>query len=94
MKHADPGAPWQNGYAESFNGKLRDKLRVQEVFASLARTEILAKRRRRHYNESRPHRALGYLSPAAFAATFDPNRRRHCRSRWYEGPGPVRFASS
>lgn len=70
-KHIDPGAPWQNGYAESFNGKLRDELLGQEVFASLAEAEVLAERHRRHYNESRPHSALGYLSPAAFAATLN-----------------------
>jgi transposase InsO family protein len=71
-KHIDPGAPWQNGYAESFNGKLRDELLSQEVFASLAEAQVLAERWRRHYNESRPHSALGYLSPAAFAATLNP----------------------
>ena len=70
-KHIDPGAPWQNGYAESFNGKLRDELLGQEVFASLAEAEVLAERHRRPYNESRPHSALGYLSPAAFAATLN-----------------------
>ena len=71
-KHVDPGAPWQNGYSESFNGKLRDELLSQEAFATLAEAEVLAERWRRHYNESRPHSALGYLPPAAFAATLIP----------------------
>ena len=53
-KHVDPGAPWQNGYSESFNGKLRDELLSQEIFGSLAEAEVLAERWRRHYNESRP----------------------------------------
>lgn len=69
-RHIDPGAPWQNGFAESFNGKLRDELLSQEVFGSLAEARVLAERWRRHYNEQRPHSSLGYLSPSAFAATF------------------------
>jgi transposase InsO family protein len=72
-KHVDPGSPWQNGYSESFNGKLRDELLSQELFGSLAEARVLAERFRRHYNESRPHSALGYLPPAAFAATLIPD---------------------
>ncbi len=71
-KHIDPGSPWQNGYSESFNGKLRDELLSQELFGSLAEARVLTERYRRHYNEDRPHSALGYLSPAAFAATLIP----------------------
>lgn len=72
-KHVDPGSPWQNGYSESFNGKLRDELLSQELFGSLAEARVLAERFRRHYNEARPHSALGYLPPAAFAATLTPD---------------------
>ncbi len=71
-KHVDPGSPWQNGYSESFNGKLRDELLSQELFGSLAEARALAEVWRRHYNEERPHSALGYLPPAAFAATPPP----------------------
>ena len=71
-KHVDPGAPWQNGYSESFNGKLRDELLSQEAFATLAEARVLIEHWRRHYNESRPHSALGYLSPAAYAASLIP----------------------
>jgi transposase InsO family protein len=71
-KHIDPGAPWQNAYSESFNGKLRDELLSQELFGSLAEAEVLAERWRRHYNEDRPHSSLGYLPPAAYAATLTP----------------------
>ena len=71
-RHVDPGSPWQNGYSESFNGKLRDELLGQEAFATLAEAQVLTERFRRHYNESRPHSALGYLSPAAYAATLNP----------------------
>lgn len=69
-RHIDPGAPWQNGYTESFNGKLRDELLSQELFGSLAEASVLLESWRRHYNEDRPHSALGYLSPAAFAASL------------------------
>ena len=69
-KHIDPGAPWQNGYSESFNGKLRDELLNEELFSTLTEARVLASGWRRHYNESRPHSALGYLAPAAYAATF------------------------
>ena len=69
-RHIDPGAPWQNGYSESFNGKLRDELLNQELFGSLAEAKVLHERFRRHYNEDRPHSALGYLTPAAFAASI------------------------
>ena len=71
-RHIDPGAPWQNGYNESFNGKLRDEHLSQELFGSLAEAEVLTERFRRHYNESRPHSALGYLPPAAYAASLTP----------------------
>lgn len=71
-RHIDPGAPWQNGYSESFNGKLRDEHLSRELFGSLAEAEVLTERWRRHYNESRPHSALGYLAPAAYAASLSP----------------------
>lgn len=67
---AHPTEVGWNGYSESFNGKLRDELLSQELFGSLAEAQVLAERWRRHYNESRPHSALGYLPPAAFAATL------------------------
>lgn len=67
-RHIDPGSPWQNAYSESFNGKLRDELLSQELFATLAEARVLSERWRRHYNEDRPHSALDYLAPAAYAA--------------------------
>ena len=72
-KHIDPGAPWQNGYSESFNGKLRDEHLGQELFGSLAEARrVLTESWRRHYNESRPHSALGYFAPAVYAASLSP----------------------
>jgi putative transposase len=64
----DPGKPWQNGAAESFNGKFRDECLSLEWFRSRAEARVVIESWRRHYNEVRPHSSLGYLTPAAFAA--------------------------
>ena len=60
----EPGSPWENGYNESFNGKLRDELLNGEIFYTLAEARILIERWRRHYNTIRPHSSLGYKPPA------------------------------
>jgi len=60
----EPGSPWENGYCESFNGKLRDELLNGEIFYSLKEAKIVIEQWRRHYNEKRPHSALGYRPPA------------------------------
>lgn len=56
----EPGSPWENGYCESFNGKLRDELLNGEIFYSLKEARIVIEQWRRHYNTRRPHSALGY----------------------------------
>ena len=63
----EPGSPWENGYNESFNGKLRDELLNGEIFTSLKEAQILTERWRREYNEFRPHSALNYKPPAPAA---------------------------
>lgn len=60
----EPGSPWENGYVESFNGKLRDELLNGEVFSTLSEAQVLIEEWRRHYNRVRPHSALGYRPPA------------------------------
>ena len=60
----EPGSPWENGYIESFNGKLRDELLNLEIFDTLIEAQVLIERWRRHYNQVRPHSSLGYRSPA------------------------------
>ena len=60
----EPGSPWENGYIESFNGKLRDELLNREVFSTLREAQILIEWWRKEYNQVRPHSALGYLPPA------------------------------
>lgn len=59
----EPGSPWENGYIESFNGKMRDELLNLEIFYSLQEAQILIEMWRRHYNTIRPHSALGYRPP-------------------------------
>jgi len=66
--YIDPGAPWQNGYAESFHSRLRDELLNLEEFTSLTEAKVLAKPWREDYNRRRPHSALGYQTPEAFRA--------------------------
>lgn len=60
----EPGSPWENGYIESFNGKLRDELLNREVFTTLEEARVLIEQWRREYNQVRPHSALGYRPPA------------------------------
>ena len=62
--YIEPGSPWENGYIESFNGKLRDELLGGEIFYSLKEAKVLIERWRNHYNTKRPHSSLGYRPPA------------------------------
>jgi len=60
----EPGSPWENGYVDSFNGKLRDELLNLEIFTTLFEAKVLIENWRREYNEIRPHSSLGYRPPA------------------------------
>ena len=95
-----PGSPWENGYVESFNARLRDELLDGEVFYSLREAQVVIESWRRHYNQVRPHASLGYRAPApevilpALAARGPGQPRRSPRS-WPPGrsctniqPGP------
>ncbi len=62
--YIEPGSPWENGYNESFNGKLGDELLKGEIFYSLKEAKVLIEQWRHHYNTIRPHSALGYRPPA------------------------------
>jgi len=63
-KDIQPSSPWENGYNESFNGKLRDELLNGEIFYTLKEAKIMIERWRVHYNTKRPHTSLGYRPPA------------------------------
>jgi transposase InsO family protein len=60
----EPGSPWENGYIESFNGKLRDELLNREIFDTLLEAQVLIEGWRKEYNQVRPHSSLGYRPPA------------------------------
>lgn len=72
--YIEPGSPWQNGYAESFNPGApgRDELLAVEIFETLKQAKALAEHWRLEYNHRRPHSSLDYQTPAAFAATCGP----------------------
>ena len=65
--YIEPGSPWENGYCESFNGKLRDECLNGEIFYSLKEAQIVIEQWRVEYNTRRPHSALGYRPPAPAA---------------------------
>lgn len=68
--YIEPGSPWENGYCESFNGKLRDELLNGEIFYSLKEARVVIGQWRHHYNTVRPHSSLAYRPPAP--QTFTP----------------------
>lgn len=82
--YIDPGSPWENGYNESFNGKLRDECLNVELFNNLMEAKIIIERWRRHFNTVRPHSSLGYRPPAPVTILpADPA----CAPQWLQ---PVR----
>jgi putative transposase len=77
----EPGKPWQNGVAESFNGKFRDECLSLEWFRSRAEAKVIIETWRRHYNAVRPHMSLGYLTPNEFVARQANPASRHATGR-------------
>jgi transposase InsO family protein len=73
--YIEPGSPWENGYCESFNGKLRNELLNGELFYTLREAQVLIEQWRCHYNRVRPHSALGYRPPAPEAWGLAPRPR-------------------
>ena len=65
-----PGSPWENGYCESFNSKLRDELLNGEIFYTLEEAKVVIEGWRQHYNTVRPHSSLGYRPPAPEAVSW------------------------
>jgi len=87
-----PGSPWENGFIESFNARLRDELLDGEIFYSLKEVRVVVESWRRHYNTKRPHGSLGYKPPApevfvpAFAARTTPNGQSTTQADLAEKP--------
>jgi len=73
--YIQPGSPWENGYCESFNGKLRNELLNGELFYTLREAQVRIEQWRGHYNRDRPHSALGYRPPAPEAWGLAPSPR-------------------
>ena len=69
--YVEPGSPWENAYSETFISRLGDELLKREEFTSLLEAKILVEEYRNHYNQERPHSALGYRTPAEFAASCE-----------------------
>ena len=72
----EPGSPWENGYVESFIGKMRDELLNREIFYTLDEARVLIEQWRRQYNRMRPHSSLGYRPPAPEAIEWPPGTTR------------------
>ena len=71
--YIEPGSPWQNGFVESFHGRLRDECLDREQLWTLSEARVVVEDYRQHYNRQRPHSKLGYQSPANFAASQHPH---------------------
>ncbi|MDE2345209.1 MAG: transposase, partial [Gammaproteobacteria bacterium] len=75
-----PGSPWENGYCESFNGKLRDELLNGEIFYTLKEAQVVLEMWRKEFNTRRPHSSLGYrpLAPETFMPSIPLHRQEVC----------------
>ena len=88
--YIEPGSPWENGYNESFNSKLRDELLNGEIFYTLKEAQVLIEAWRRHYNTVRPHSSLGYRPPAPVTIAFPPLiTMRNDQNKSLEGNAPM-----
>jgi putative transposase len=83
--YIEPGSPWENGYNESFNSKLRDELLNGEIFTTLREAQVLIERWRQHYNAVRPHSSLGYRPPAPETVLPQPSTWPTLRSSQPKG---------
>ena len=92
--YIEPGSPWENGYCESFNGKLRDECLNGEIFYSLKEAQVVIEQWRVQYNTVRPHSALGYRPPAPgayspFLQLWCMNSQSHLETRPDHACGPL-----
>lgn len=71
-----PGSPWQNGFVESFHGRLRDECLDREAFLTLKETQVCLEGHRTFYNERRPHSSIGYIAPAEFRRLWENTRKQ------------------
>jgi putative transposase len=79
-----PGHPWENGFIEAYHDKFRDECLQREWFQSLEEAQVVIEKWRKHYNTQRPHSALGYQTPAQFAAAHKTKRAESLTSRGHK----------
>lgn len=79
--YIEPGAPWENAFGESFNGRFRDEVLDRELFTSVVEAKVVSEDHRLDHNHRRPHSSLGYQTPAEFAAAFGDGCSAALRSR-------------
>src|ERR1700726_3328001 len=84
-----PGKPQQNGFIESFNGRLRDELLKETLFRSLPHARAVLEIWRRDYNEERPHSKLGWMTPRGYASALNGEAGRDAALRWGSAPRPL-----
>ena len=89
----EPGSPWENGYIESFNGKLRDELLNGEIFDTILEARVITEAWRKQYNTVRPHSSLGYKAPAPEAylprKVANAQAKEKPTSHWLQSGGLV-----
>jgi transposase InsO family protein len=90
--YISPGSPWENGFIESFNARLRDELLDGEIFYTLREAEIVIESWRRHYNMVRPHASIGYRAPGSVRAS--PRRMAGCATPTRSAGHPNRRAQA
>jgi putative transposase len=89
-----PGKPQQNGFIESFNGRMRDEVLNETLFRSMVHARVVLAAWRRDYNEHRPHSKLGWLTPSAYAGAFSGNAGRSAALRQGSALRPLARAPS
>ena len=89
-----PGKPQQNGFVESFNGRMRDEVLNKTLFRSLAHARAVLAAWRRDYNKQRPHSKLGWMTPCAYAAAIAGNAGRTAPQRERSAVRPLATASA
>ncbi len=94
--YIEPGSPWENGYVESFNGKMRYELLNGEIFFSLLEAQVIIEKWRKHYNTRRPHSSLGYKPPApeVFQPNFREDKASSCSDLATGGAGGLKSSST
>ena len=93
-QYSEPCSPWENGYCESFNGKLRDKLLDGEMLMTLQEATVVIESQRQHYNHRRPHRSLNGRHPAPLTVFTPPQEEKWDQSHLRQGLSAIQTAEA